>query len=292
MGRALRNRSKNEPKPLDCIAFLQWAPPRRDLRWAGFRKVRRQVCKRLKRRMAELDLGDFSDYRSRLESDPQEWRTFDECCHITISRFYRDRGVFDTLRWRVLPDIATRADRERRQVCAWSAGCASGEEPYTLKVLWDLELALSHPDISLTVTATDADQVMVGRARAACYREAGLRELPLPLLEQGFDRLGSLFCVKPTHRQGIQFVRQDLRLEAPATRFDLILCRCVAFTYFAPPLQRRVLATLLDRLLPHGYLVIGTHERLPSISGLVALDHAPQIFQRTAAERETIAGSH
>ncbi|HEY7242812.1 MAG TPA: hypothetical protein VH678_02890 [Xanthobacteraceae bacterium] len=79
----------------DCTAFLQWALPRRNLRWRGFRKVRAQVCKRLKRRMRELGVPGFAAYRARLEADPGEWRVFDECCHITISRFFRDRGVYN-----------------------------------------------------------------------------------------------------------------------------------------------------------------------------------------------------
>jgi chemotaxis protein methyltransferase CheR len=115
----------------DCTVFLQWALPLRNLRWPGFRKVRRQVCKRLKRRIEELGLVDFAAYRARLEADASEWGVFDECCHITISRFFRDRGVFEALRQRVLPDIATRARSERQTARIWSAGCASGEGPYT-----------------------------------------------------------------------------------------------------------------------------------------------------------------
>ena len=91
----------------DCTTFLQWALPQRNLCWPGFRKVRRQVCKRLTRRIRELGLDDLAAYRRRLEAEPAEWRAFDECCHITISRFFRDRGVFEVLRKRVLPDIAT-----------------------------------------------------------------------------------------------------------------------------------------------------------------------------------------
>ena len=87
----------------DCTAFLQWALPQINLRWPGFRKVRNQVCKRLMRRMRDLQLADFAAYRVRLEADPTEWRIVDECCHITISRFFRDRGVFEVLRRRVLP---------------------------------------------------------------------------------------------------------------------------------------------------------------------------------------------
>ena len=85
----------NDP---DCTAFLQWALPQINLRWPGFRKVRRQVCKRLKRRMHDLQLADFAAYRARLEDDRTEWEVVDRCCHITISRFFRDRGVFEALR--------------------------------------------------------------------------------------------------------------------------------------------------------------------------------------------------
>ena len=87
----------------DCIAFLQWALPQLDLYWPGFRKVRRQVCKRLKRRTLDLGLGDFYAYRARLETDPSEWRAFDECCHVTISRFFRDRAIFEAMRDRYCP---------------------------------------------------------------------------------------------------------------------------------------------------------------------------------------------
>ena len=123
----------------ECVAFLQYALPRLNLRWAGFRKVRGQVNKRLKRRIKELGLEGLTAYRSYLEEDPEEWRRLDEFCRITISRFYRDRGVFQLLQDRVLPELAERAADEGRSVIrVWSAGCASGEEVYTLRILWDL----------------------------------------------------------------------------------------------------------------------------------------------------------
>lgn len=267
---------------LDCTSFLQWALPQQDLRWAGFRKVRRQVCKRLKRRMAELQLTDFAAYRAHLESDPAEWRVFDECCHITISRFFRDRGVFESLRSRVLPDIAARARREGRAAQIWSAGCASGEEPYTLKILWDLEISPGCPGVSLKIAATDIDEAMLARPQSACFEPSSLHELPPRLIAKAFDQVGPLYCVKPQHREGIEFRSQDLRRVAPAAQFDLVLCRYVAFTYFAVPLQLEVLARIIDRLLPHGYLAIGTHEQLPDDGGdLRPLAGAPLIFQKT-----------
>jgi chemotaxis protein methyltransferase CheR len=266
-----------------CTAFLQWALPHIELRWPGFRKVRRQVCKRLTRRMHDLGLDDFAAYRARLEADPTEWRVFDEFCHITISRFFRDRGIFEVLRTRVLPDVAARAKGEGRDAHVWSAGCASGEEPYTLKILWDVEIASAYPSVSLSVIASDVDKAMLARARGGCFDLTSLHELPSPLVEQAFNRVGSQYCVQPKHREGIEFLEQDLRTEMPPHLFDIILCRYVAFTYFAVPLQRKVLVGILERLRPRGYLVVGTHEQLPDDGPeLVSLATARQIFQKRA----------
>lgn len=268
----------------DCIALLQWAAPQIDLRWPGLRKVRRQVCRRLKERLRGLGLDGFAAYRARLEADPSEWRILDASCRITISRLFRDRGVFEAVRRQVLPDIAAGARREKRGARAWSAGCASGEEPYTLKILWDLDLAPAVPGVALTVVASDVDPVMRERARRGCFEPSSLRELPPPLVEAAFDRQGALYCVRPEHRAGVEIVGQDLRTRAPEGPFDLILCRYLAFTYFAEPLQRRVLARLLDRLRPRGWLVIGTHERLPGDpSDLEPLACTPQIFRKISA---------
>lgn len=274
----------------DCTAFLQWALPRIELRWAGFRKVRRQVCRRLKARLRALGLDGFAAYRARLEAEPSEWRELEALCHVTISRFYRDRGVFDLVRRQTLPDIAARARAEGRPAWAWSAGCASGEEPYTLKILWDAEIAPGFPDVPLEIVASDVDPVMLARARRGCYAPSSLHELSPALVEPAFEPRGPLFCVRPERRAGVAFVQQDLRTDAPERAFDLILCRYLAFTYFAEPLQRRVLAALLARLRPHGWLVIGTHERLPDAPAeLTAV--APQVFRkrgRPRADRDAI----
>jgi chemotaxis protein methyltransferase CheR len=271
----------------DCTAFLQWALPQIELRWPGFRKVRNQVCKRLRARMRDLGLKDYSAYRARLEADASEWRILDECCHITISRFFRDRGIFEAVRRIVLPDIAARARREGRAAEVWSAGCASGEEPYTVKILWDIEIATVYSGVPLSIVATDVDDAMLARAREGCFEPTSLHELQPPLIEHAFDRVDTRYCIKPEHRAGIEFLDQDLRTEMPPRHFDLILCRYVAFTYFAEPLQRKVLAGMLERLHPQGYLVIGTHERLPDdFPELKALSGAPQIFQKSAALNE------
>jgi chemotaxis protein methyltransferase CheR len=82
----------------------------------------------------------------------------------------------------------------------------------------------------------DIDATMLARAREVCFEPTSLRELPRHLVAQAFDRSGDLYCVKPLHREGIDFLHQDLRKHAPTHCFDLILCRYVAFTYFSLPL--------------------------------------------------------
>jgi chemotaxis protein methyltransferase CheR len=265
----------------DCITFLQWALPRLEMRWAGFRKVRHQVCKRLKRRIATLGLEGFAGYRERLEADPREWQAVDACCRITISRFFRDRHVFEALARHVLPEIGARAQREGREARCWCVGCAAGEEPYTLKILWNVETRSASAAAGLSVIATDTSETLLERARKARYGATSLRELPPDLIAQAFDRVGSLFCVREQHRNGIIFVRQDVRGAAPTGPFDLVLCRNLAFTYFAPALQQRLLARMAERLPPGGCLVIGAKEELPEPTARFApLACVPHAFEK------------
>ena len=120
----------------DCIRFLQWSLPRLGLRWAGFRRVRGQVCKRLRRRLAVLGLKALSDYRALLEEGTAEWRQLDGLCRVSVSRFYRDQGVWNCLERELLPQLGLQAlARGETRLRIWSAGCASGDEPYTLALM-------------------------------------------------------------------------------------------------------------------------------------------------------------
>ena len=96
-------------KDADCVAFLQWALPQLGLHWPGFRKVRRQVCRRIAARLRALELADAAAYRGHLQSHSGEWPALAVLCTVTISRFYRDREVFDCLGAAVLPALAAAA---------------------------------------------------------------------------------------------------------------------------------------------------------------------------------------
>jgi len=252
----------------DCVAFLQWALPSLRMRWPGFRKVRRQVCKRIGRRMTELDLTDPLQYRAYLEEHPLEWKTLDGFCRITISRFFRDREVCHSLRDVVLPTLAKRALAEgRSEIRCWSAGCGSGEEPYTLSLLWrlpsDTSLSGRFPQISFRVTASDSEPAVLERARAAVYERGTVKELPPSWIPLAFDESDAGLSLRSDFREGVRFSELDIRQESPKGPFDLILCRNLVFTYFEEGLQREILRRLVDLLQAGGCLVMGAHERAP-----------------------------
>lgn len=246
----------------DCIAFLRWCLPRLGLRWEGYRRVRRTVCKRVGRRMRALGLGDLDGYRARLATAAEEWDWLDEACHIPISRLYRDRGVFDRLAGEMLPVLAEAAAADGRALRCWSAGCAAGEEPVTLRLIWDLRLAPRHPGVALELVATDADAGLLARAARGCYTPGALKDLPVDLRGAFGERDGQR-CLPPRWQGGIDYRRQDIRRAWPEGPFDLVLCRNLAFTYFEPTLQRVVLSAIAERLRPGGALVLGRHEHLP-----------------------------
>lgn len=269
-----------------CVDFLRWALPRLRLRWEGFRRVRRQVCRRVARRTSDLGLPDAGAYRAYLEAHPEEWERLDAFCRIPISRFHRDRGVFEALAARVLPALAARAgEAGRPEVACWSAGCASGEEPYTLAIVWALALAPRFPGVAIRILATDVEETLLARARAATYRASSLKELSRAWIEAAFDRRDDRYRLRERFRADVVLARQDLRREAPPGPFDLILCRNVALTYFDDTLQRETLRRLIGRLRRGGALVIGAHERLPeAVPGLAPWERLPGVFRRSQDE--------
>ena len=246
------------------VQFLQWCLPRLGLRWEGFRKVRRRFYKRIDERMRELGLATISDYRTYLEGHTTEWSILDSLSWIPISRFYRDKGTFEFLQQEVLArlaDIATA--RGETGLRCWSLGCASGEEPYSLAILWACVVAVRVPTVTFRVLATDIDADAIRRAEAGCYTATSVKELPDNFLRAAFVSPGEKYCIKPEYRAPVSFQVQDVRHAMPPGCFHLILCRYGIFTYFEEQLQREMVQRIEEKLYPSGALVIGALESLP-----------------------------
>jgi chemotaxis protein methyltransferase CheR len=251
-------------KDQQCVQFLQWALPQLGMRWPGYRKVRKQVCKRIDRRTRDLGLPGIEAYQAYLAEHPGEWEVLDSFSRITISRFHRDREVFEVIGREVLPALARRAiKRGDTRLRIWSAGCGSGEEPYTLAILWLMELHERFPQPGIDIVATDADLNMLSRSHDACYGFGSLKDLPTRWRDRVFTKNDNQYCLKPEYGNAVEFLQQDVRREQPAGLFDLVLCRNLAFTYFDDALQREVLKRIVAVMRDDAALVIGIHERLP-----------------------------
>lgn len=270
-------------KDAECVAFLQWALPRLGYRWGGFRKVRRQVCKRISRRLRALGLADLAAYRTRLAEDRAEWDVLDGFCFIPISRFWRDRGVFDHLAEVLLPRLAREAGGEERALAVWCAGCASGEEPYSLAIAFLLGPAAGS-GAALEILATDADENLLERARRGVYGRGSLKDLPEEYLAAAFDKTDSLYKLRGEFRAPVRLRLEDIRARMPAGPFDLVLCRNLVFTYFDHDQQRAFVPKLAPRIRPGGLLVVGSHEILPADAmGFTPEPGPPGLYRRDGA---------
>ena len=247
-------------KDSNCVRFLQWCLPYLGFQWKGFRKVRRQVCKRILKRAAELSIGSLDDYRDYLIQNPAEWEELRIRCRVTISRFYRDRAVINALRWEVIPKLVHDFQNDHTVLRIWSCGCASGEEPYTLKLIWtDQEM----PESGIDIVATDLDRNLLRRASEGVYPSSSLRELSKLWQRRYFDSYDGMFKIKESLKHSIHWLEQGVLREMPSGPFHLILCRYLVFTYFDLDSQTKTLNRIADLMSPGGILVIGQTENLP-----------------------------
>lgn len=239
--------------------FLRAAAPPLDLAWRKYR--RRAARHRVQERLRELDLPDYAAYLKRLRTDPMEASQLADRMRITVTRFFREREQWQTLAETVLPQIVgplISPDPLR----AWSAGCAGGEEPYTLALLWRTVIEPRYPGRRLRILATDIDAESLARARAAAYRAASLREVPASIREEYFRQKGEIWRLTPEVAATVELREHNLMQEPPPGTFDLVCCRYLAFTYYRGERRREAARRLRQALRPGGVLMLGRREKL------------------------------
>lgn len=234
----------------DFETFLAEALPPLGLSPAAL--IRRNIRRRVVRRMESVGVHDFPSYLRFLHRNPSERDNLRRLFTVTISRFFRNRRVFEALASQVLSPLAAKGN----PVCAWSAGCASGEEAFTLRILWE-ELPGRKPDLS--IVATDIDEECLKRAGEGLYPESSIREVPGDISDRYFRGEGGRYRLREAVVRSVTFRRHDLLCESPPGNFDLVLCRNAAFTYFAVP-RRIAIAAVVP---PGAVLVLGRTEKLP-----------------------------
>jgi chemotaxis protein methyltransferase CheR len=180
-----------------------------------------------------------------------------EALAVNDTAFFRDGETFEALR-AILPTLA--GAHAERSVQVWSAGCSTGQEPYSLAMLSEEQ----SPSLRLEIVATDLSERVLEKAHAGLYTQFEVqRGLPIRLLLKHFDKTGEMWAISPRLRAAIRWRRLNLIEERRSVRrFDLILCRNV-LSYFEPETRERVLAQLIPSLAPGGYLVLGQGEAPP-----------------------------
>jgi chemotaxis protein methyltransferase CheR len=240
--------------------------------------LRRRIAVRMRAR----GVHSYADYARVLDSDSGEYDRLLDALTINVTKLFRNWSVYEAIAERVIPPLW---DAETRPIHVWSAGCSSGEEPYSLAILFHRYAALRRQlrDVErVHVVGTDIDRASLAAAERGQFNEGAFDETPADLRSQYFSATAP-FTVAPAVRASVRFRRVDLldQWPTPPGGYQLIACRNVLI-YFDRDTQERLLARFHDALAPTGFLVLGKVETLLGSvrSQFAAVDARERIFRR------------
>ncbi len=244
----------------------------------GYRKG--TLRRRLRRRLVACQCDSVDSYLRALRADPGELHRLIADLTIKYSYFFRDPHVFDTLGKEILPKVLS----ANPTPSVWSAGCAEGEELYSIAILLHELMGERFITDPLVLLGTDMDSRSLEKAKKASYRPESLQEVSSERMAKYFEPQSG-HVIDPL-RERVRFVEHNLTRGAVAGLFDLILLRNVLI-YFERPLQQRVLGSCLECLKPGGFLVLGTGEAPsgPAAEVLVAVHEKERIYQFAPRDR-------
>ena len=223
------------------------------------------IMRRLRRRIVATDSDDLAGYIEYLRGHPDEYQHLVNAFLIKVTEFFRDPDLFEYLRKTVVPDLVTQSRSRGNELRIWSAGCATGEEAYSLAIVVAEVLGAALEHFNVRIFATDADAEAIAFARRGVYPASALAHLPQDLISKYFTHEDGSYQVKKRVRALTIFGQHDLGGRAPFPNIDLIFCRNVLI-YFTPDLQQRTLKLFAYSLRSSGYLVLGKAETPGALS--------------------------
>ncbi len=218
--------------------------------------------------MQALGVSTVDAYLSSIELRPSIKEECEKLLTVSISRFFRDRLLWEGLEREVLPMLLS-ATEDGAPFKAWSCGCARGEEPYSFKIVWERMKNRSEKLPQLQLQATDTNPEYLRMAAEGIYDLRSLKEIPEPDREKWFDTVPGKKKkrVKPFLKKGVFFERRDFRRDSPPSRdFHLVFARNNLLTYYLSPERDAVFARIANALRNGGALIIGSHEKIPETS--------------------------
>ena len=241
------------------------------------RCIRRRIAKRLR----ICQVADFASYLIRIDMDRDELDTLLATISIHVSHFFRNPDTYRILEQKILPDLCRRARAAgRTKLTLWSAGCASGEEPYSLAMLVD---DLTTTDLDIHVIATDVSKPVLETARSGSFDATRLKEVPPEVLEKYFQVKNGRYQLIERIRDKVEFLQHNLMTASNYPAADLILCRNVLI-YFTRLEQERILSRFAAELPEYGALILGRSETITGNTRQYYQSEFPveRIYRRTA----------
>jgi two-component system CheB/CheR fusion protein len=263
-------------------ALLAYLKESRGFDFTGYK--RSSLIRRVNRRMDQIGIGDdFLEYADYLQVHPDEFTSLFNTILINVTAFFRDPDAWTYLRTEVLePMIAARPAGAPIRI--WSAGCASGEEAYTLAMVLAEVLGIEAFRERVKIYATDVDAEQLAEARQAIYGEREMQAVPPEFVERYFEPLGDRWAFRKDLRRSVIFGRNDLIQDAPISRIDLLTCRNTLM-YFNAETQSKILSRFHFALVERGMLFLGKAEMLLSHGTLFTpVDLKRRIFHRVSRQ--------
>ena len=240
---------------------------------------RSTLGRRVERRMQVLGIDTGRAYLDRIRSDNDECDALFRDVLINVTRFFRDTEAFETLRARVIQPLVLGADLSE-EIRVWVPGCSSGEEAYTIAMLFAEEARLAGVRAPIQIFATDIDEHMLEIAREGSYPASALADIPYALRERYAIPHGERFSIAPAIRDMIRFSNHSIVKDPPFSRIDLVSLRNLLI-YFDDRLQQSVMPLLHYAIRPGGWLFLGPSESIGRFETLFeTVDHQARLFER------------
>ncbi|MER5510199.1 CheR family methyltransferase [Streptomyces sp. NPDC002766] len=233
----------------------------RDARGFDFTGYKRSsLGRRIRKRMADVQVDTYTDYRDRLEANAEEFNALFNTILINVTSFFRDPDAWTFLQREVLPELLARR-RADDEIRVWSAGCSSGEEAYSLAIMFAEAIGLDETLGRVKIYGTDVDDEALRDARSGLYPAKVLATLGPELRDKYFEPNGVRFGFRPDLRRRVIFGRHDVTRDAPISRLDLLVCRNTMM-YFNVEAQTQIVDRFHFALREGGFLFLGKAEML------------------------------
>jgi two-component system, chemotaxis family, CheB/CheR fusion protein len=266
---------ERDPQFEDLLAFIR---DERGFDFTGYKRP--SLRRRISKRMESEKVPSFPEYREYLEQHPDEFVQLFNTILINVTSFFRDEVAWDYLRREVVPRIVEQHDGGDGYIRLWSTGCATGEEAFSLAMVFAEELGEDAYKARVKIYATDIDDDALTTGRHAEYNPKQLEPVPADLHKRYFEPRNGNYAFRGDLRRSVIFGRHDLIQDPPISRISLLLSRNTLM-YFDVATQHRILANFHFSLLDGGYLFLGKSEALAARSDLFApVDVKRRVFTK------------